>query len=80
MDRMNKQDLGELEYVRHFCSLSEAKYVVLTTRELEYGYNNGYGIDCFKELKWAKQCYENSQPRTGYPEIIDSRLIKLKDV
>ncbi len=77
---MNKLSELDYEYAKHFCSLKEAKYAVLETRELEYGYNNGNGIHCFKELKWAKQCYKKSQPDTGYPKIIDSRLIEMKDI
>lgn len=73
-------ELSDYEYAKHFCSLSEAKYAVLMTKEIEYGYRNSDEICCFKELRWAKQCYKRNPAGTGYPEIIDSRLIEIKDV
>lgn len=77
---MNELPELDYEYVKHFCSLRRAKYAVLVTREIEYGYNNGDGIYCFKELKWAKRCYRRYQAGTGYSKIIDSRLIKVEDI
>ena len=51
MVKMNKENIDEYEYAYHFCSLEEAKYVVLVTTEIEYGYRNSDEIHCFKELK-----------------------------
>ena len=77
---MNKENIDEYEYAYHFCKLSEAKYVVLVIREIEYGYNNADEILSFKELKWAKKCYHHNQAGTGYPEILESKLIEIKEI
>lgn len=80
MVKMNKENIDKYEYAYHFCSLREAKYVVLVTTEIEYGYRNSNEIHCFKELKWARRCYRRNQAGTGYPEILQSRLVKIEDI
>lgn len=81
---MDKKNIDWYEYVHHFCKLSEARYVVLIVREREYDYsirpNSPNEALIFKELKWAKQCYRRNQAGTSYPEILQSRLIKIEEI
>lgn len=76
MSRDNADD----EYIHHFCKLSEAKYVVLVIREIEYGHNNNHGIYSFKELEPARQCYEDNQVGSNFPEILQSRLVEINEI
>ena len=74
------QDIYATDYAYHFCKLWQAKYVVIVQRELTPDFRNADDTYCFKELKWAKQCYDKHQKGTGYPTILHSRLIKVENV
>lgn len=77
---MNKENISENEYILHLCSLHNARYAVLIIRESAYNYDKNFNFLTFKELKWASQCYRRNQAGTGYPEILQSRLVKIEDM
>lgn len=77
---MNEENIREVEYILHLCSLNNARYAVLIIREAVYNHDKSFNFLAFKELKWARQCYRMNQAGTGYPEILQSRLVKIGDI
>lgn len=66
------------DYYNHYCSLNEAIYLVTVFRKHDTeSYGNTQNVYCFKEYKYAKECYEDNKAGSGYPEIIESRLVQI---
>lgn len=72
--------MDEFEYLKHICKLHQAKYIVIYETELDYEYRNNNDHICFKELKWAKECYNRHKKGAGYPKIIRSGLLECKGI
>lgn len=72
--------MDDLEWINHTCGLTQAKYIVIYETELDYNYRDSSDHRCFKELKWAKECYAQRQKGMCYPRIIRSTLIECKRI